>query len=49
MYIAIFQNLLPGLSVGTIFVSPLFVADGIAIIGLPKPSRPNAAPLIKSI
>jgi len=39
----------PSLSVGTIFVSPRFVAEGIAIIGFPRPSNPMAAPRIKSI
>lgn len=39
----------PGLRTGTIFVSPLPVVEGIAMIGLPSPSWHRAAPLIKSI
>ena len=39
----------PCLSIGTIFDSPLFVTDGMAKIGFPRPSVPRAAPLMKSI
>lgn len=41
--------ILPNLRVGTILVSPRRVADGIAMIGLPLPSKHIAAPRIKSI
>ena len=39
----------PFLMNGTIFDSPLFVVDGIARIGFPRPSLHNAAPRKKSI
>lgn len=39
---------LPFLIVETILLSPLLVDEGRAIIGLPLPSKPSAAPLRKS-
>lgn len=39
---------IPDLSNGTILDSPFLVADGKAIIGFPLPSKPSAAPLMKS-
>lgn len=33
---------------GAILLSPLFVTEGNAMIGLPNPSKPSAAPRIKS-
>lgn len=39
---------LPCLMNGEILLSPRTVTDGRAMIGLPRPSRPSAAPRMKS-